>query len=716
MKIIFYLVLSLATSISFSQNTISGKITDKKGNPLNGANVYLDGTYDGSTSDALGNFSFITSEKGLQNLKITLLDFESYSENIDVSNAKNKLFKLRESVNTLDAVVITAGRFEAGGKSKVSVLKPIDIVTTAGSNADIVAALQTLGGTQLSPESGRLLVRGGEADETQTYVDGLRVAQPYGASAVNTPTRGRFSPFLFTGMSFSTGGYSAEYGEALSSVLILDTQNEVDADKTELSFMTVGGGAGNTKKWKKSSISSNVSYINLAPYQAVIPQDLQFNKPFQSISGESVYRYNFENGILKIYGAFDNQTLNLNQFNLDSQKDVLFDLLNNNLYINSSFKGRFGTNWDLTTGLSYGYSQNKIGLDSDKIGNTEHAVHFKFKIKKSISDRFKLTFGADFFNTNFEENFNQATGFAFSSSYNSNISAGYVESDIFFSKRLAAKVGFRASSNSMLKEFLIAPRASLAYKLNKTSQVSFAYGDFTQAPRQDILKYTSNIESEKTTHYIFNFMYAKNNKTFRAEVYQKDYRDLVKFNTNGSQFNSVFDNSGTGYARGLDLLWRDNNSITNLEYWVSYSFIDTKRNYRNFSETTTPSFVANHTASFVTKYWIQDWKSQIGFTHSFSSGRPYTNPNQAGFMNSRTKQFNNLSFNWAYLLTSQKIIYFSMTNVLGTQNVFGYEYANNPVNGVYASRPIVPTADRFFFIGFFWTISKNKKDNQLRNL
>lgn len=350
------------------------------------------------------------------------------------------------------------------------------------------------------------------------------------------------------------------------------------------------------------------------------------------------------------------------------------------------------------------------------MGNIEHATHFKLKVKKSISDRFKLTFGADFFNTNFEENFNQANGFAFSSSYNANISAGYVESDIFFSKRLAAKVGIRASNNSMLKEFLIAPRASIAYKLNKTSQLSFAFGDFTQAPRQDILKYTSNIESEKTTHYIFNFMYAKNNKTFRAEIYQKDYRDLVKFNTNGSQFNSVFDNSGTGYARGLDLLWRDNNSIKNLEYWVSYSYIDTKRNYRNFPETATPSFVADHTASFVTKYWIQDWKSQIGFTHSFSSGRPYTNPNQAGFMNSRTKQFNNLSFNWAYLLTSQKIIYFSITNVLRTQNVFGYEYANNPVNGVYASRPIVPTADRFFFIGFFWTISKDKKDNQLRNL
>ena len=716
MKIFLYFLIFSVGSVSLSQNTISGRILDKKGNPLQKANVFLEGTYDGSYSDASGTFSFVTTEKGMLVLKITLLNFESYSENIDVSDSKNKAYKLRESVNTLDAVVITAGRFEAGGKSRVSVLKPLDIVTTAGANADIVAALQTLGGTQLSPESGRLLVRGGEADETQTFIDGVRVAQPYGASAANTPARGRFSPFLFNGMSFSTGGYSAEYGEALSSILILDTQNEVDADKIELSFMTVGLGAGKTKKWKKSSISSNASYTNLAPYQAIIPQDIKFNKPFQSVAGESVYRYNFNNGILKVYGAFDHQTLNLNQLNLNSQKDVLFNLTNNNLYINSTFSGRFGTNWDLTSGIGYGYSQNKIGFDDDRIGNREHATHFKIKIKKSISDRFKLTFGADFFNTNFEETFKAANGFTFSSSYNANIAAGYVEGDIFFSKKFAAKFGLRASNNSMLKESLFAPRASLAYKITKTSQFSFAYGDFTQAPRQDILKYTNQIKSEKTTHYIFNFMYAKNNKTFRAEVYQKDYRDLVKFNTIISEFNSVFDNSGTGYARGLDLLWRDNNSFKHLEYWISYSYIDTKRNYRNFSESATPSFVADHTASLVTKYWISEWKSQIGFSHSFSSGRPYTDPNQPGFQNSRTKMFNNLSFNWAYLLTSQKILYFSMTNVLGTNNIFGYEYANNPVNGVFAGRPVVPTADRFFFVGFFWTISKNKKDNQLRNL
>jgi hypothetical protein len=331
----------------------------------------------------------------------------------------------------------------------------------------------------------------------------------------------------------------------------------------------------------------------------------------------------------------------------------------------------------------------------------------------------KLSFGADYFVTQFNEDFKENSGSVFTNGYDANIAAVYTEADIFFSKKWAAKVGLRASNNDLLNETAISPRISFAYKMAKNSQFSFAYGDFTQTPNAEYIKYSNNnqFESEKASHYILNFQYNKNGKTFRAETYYKEYRDLVKFDTQMAAYNSVYDNSGSGYAKGLDLFWRDGKSIKNLEYWVSYSYIDTERDYKNFSSQVTPSFVADHSLSIVTKYWINDWKSQIGFTNSYSSGRPYNNPNETKFMNGKTKSYNSLSFNWAYLLSQQKILYFSVSNVLGSQNVFGYEYANNPDNtGFYNRKEIVPTADRFFFVGFFWTISNDKKDNQLRNL
>jgi hypothetical protein len=717
-SIFIFAILLFSTSI-FSQNTISGKVVDEKGKPVSGANVFIEGTYDGASTTETGDFSFTTTVKGNQTLVVSFLIYETSRTVIDVANFQNKTIKLRESVTSLDAVVITAGTLEAGDKARVSVLKPLDIVTTAGSAGNIIAALQTLPGTQTVGEDGRLFVRGGEANETQTFVDGIRVAQPYGATTNNVPTRGRFSPFLFSGMSFSTGGYSAEYGEALSSVLLLNTQDEPDQNKTEISLMTVGLGIGNTQKWAKSSLSVNANYLNLAPYQAAIPQNVDWNSPFQSLSGETVYRYNFNNGILKVYAAFDSSKFDINQESINSAEKIRVDLNNNNFYLNSSYKGVFGNNWQITSGLSYGYSNNKINLDSDKVANDENAAHLKLKLRKSFSERVKLSFGADYFVTQFNEDFNENSGSVFTNGYDANIAAIYTEADIFFSKKWAAKVGVRASNNDFLDETAISPRISFAYKMAKNSQFSFAYGDFTQTPSAEYIKYSNNnqFESEKASHYILNFQYNKNGKTFRAETYYKDYRDLVKFDTKMAAFNSVYDNFGSGYAKGLDLFWRDGKSIKNLEYWVSYSYIDTERDYKNFSSQVTPSFVADHSLSIVTKYWINDWKSQIGFTNSYSSGRPYNNPNETKFMNGKTKSYNSLSFNWAYLLSQQKILYFSVSNVLGSQNVFGYEYANNPDNaGFYNRKEIIPTADRFFFVGFFWTISNDKKDNQLRNL
>ena len=719
MKSIFTLTILLFATTIFSQNSLSGRIVDEKGNPVAGANVFIEGTYDGTSSLENGEFNFTTTTSGKQTLVVSFLIFETLKTVIDVTDFKNKTIKLRENVTSLDAVVVTAGTLEAGDKSRVSVLKPLDIVTTAGSAGNIIAALQTLPGTQSVGEDGRLFVRGGEANETQTFVDGVRVAQPYGASTQNLPTRGRFSPFLFSGISFSTGGYSAEYGEALSSVLILNTQDEPDQNKTDIALMTVGLGVGNTQKWNKSSLSVNANYINLAPYQAIIPQNVDWNRPFQSLSGESVYRYNFNTGILKFYAAFDSSKFDINQENINSVAKMRVNLNNTNFYMNTSYKGNFGNNWQLTTGLSYGNSQNKIGIDLNDVKNTENAAHLKLKLKKNFSDRFKLSFGADYFATQFNEDYNEYLGTTNTSGYNSNIAAVYSEMDIFFSKKLAAKVGFRASNNDLLKENTISPRISLAYKIAKNSQFSLAYGDFTQTPSVDYIKYSKfhQFESEKASHYILNFQYNKEGKTFRAEAYYKDYSNLVKYDTQIAQYNSVYNNNGLGYAKGLDLFWRDGKSIKNLEYWISYSYIDTKRDYKNFPTQATPSFVANTNLSVVTKYWISDWKSQIGFTNSYSSGRPYNNPNEVTFMNGKTKSYTNLSFNWAYLLTTQKILYFSVSNVLGAQNVFGYDYAKNPdATGYYNRKEITPTADRFFFVGFFWTISQNKKDNQLKNL
>src|SRR5690554_1417602 len=325
-------VLGLIPYLLVSQTIISGTVTDSKGIPLVGANVYLEGTYDGSSVDESGKFSFETSEEGQQTLNVTYVSFEPFKLTDEVSNMKNLTIKLREDVNSLETVTLSAGTFSAGDNSKISVLKPMDIVTTASAMGDFVGALQTLPGTTTVAEDGRLFVRGGEAGETQIFIDGIRVFTPYSPTTNNAPTRGRYSPFLFDGITFSTGGYSAEYGQALSSVLLLNIIDEPTQNKTDIAIMSVGVGLGHTKKWEKSSLSVNASYINLAPYTAVFPDRNDWKKPFETTSGEAVFRQQIGDGLLKIYGAFDTSDFELNQEDINQPEGVDFKLNNQNFY------------------------------------------------------------------------------------------------------------------------------------------------------------------------------------------------------------------------------------------------------------------------------------------------------------------------------------------------------------------------------------------------
>jgi len=709
----------LFSTLIIAQTSISGTVYDEKNNPITGANVYLEGSYDGASTDANGNFSFATTENGTQTLIVSAISYETHYELGDVVFLKNLQITLKETINQLTGVTLTAGSFEAGDNSKVSVLKPLDIVTTAGAVGDFVGALQTLPGTSTVSEDGRLFVRGGSAGETQVFIDGLRVYQPFSATANNIPTRGRFSPFLFKGITFSTGGYSAEYGQALSSVLLLNTTDAPEQEKTDISLMSVGGGVGHTKIWGNESLSINTSYINLAPYESLIPsnQGIRWNKPYESISGEAVFRSKGENNIFKLYTGFNHSDLDIEQEDINFEEFVQFRLKNNNLYFNSSYKQFMENEWTLTAGASISSDSNEIALLVDGIEAKEIGTHLKLKLKKNFSSRFQLNFGGEYFKLDYEDSFLAGDGFSFNSDYNDNLIAAFTEADIFFSNRFAMKLGLRGEHSKAIQAFNLAPRLSLAYKSSENGQFSMAYGDFYQNPNTEIAKFNTLLDSEKTSHYIVNYQYTVDGKTFRAEAYYKDYDRLVKYDTERPQFDSNYTNLGSGYATGLDVFWRDNKNIKNLDYWISYSYLDTERNYLNFREKATPNFAPKHNFSVVTKYWINDWRSQVGFSYTHASGRPYDNPNTNEFLAGKTKPYNNLSLNWAYLISQQKILYFSINNALGITNVNGYQYADAPnSNGVFDRRTIRPSADTFFFVGFFWTISSDKSSNQLDNL
>ncbi len=717
MKALLFVFVLLCVQ-AYGQVKLTGLISNADGEALPGVNVFLVDTYDGTSTDDQGKFEFSTTEKGERTLQATFVGFKPYKQQIKIVDRDFQFeIILEEEINELKAVTITAGAFSASDESRRTVFRALDIATTAGATADIAGALNTLPGTQKVGESGRLFVRGGDGNETRTFIDGLVVLDAYSPAAPNTPSRGRFLPFMFKGMSFSTGGYSAEYGQALSAALVLDSKDKAERTRTDFGILSVGGDVGHTQAWDRGSLAGKIQYTNLRPYVGMIRQEIDWKDAPASLEGSSAFRHTVgKNGVIKFYGNFSHSNFSLFNHDIDDDtKKEFFDLTNNYRYLNGFYKNALNTAWSIRGGFSYTYLQNKKQISSATFEQVEKGLHLKTALEGSLSDHVELKTGVEIISRSFNQSgLDTVTTQSLHANFEEDITAIFAEADVYASNCFVVRTGGRMEHNNLIQKLTVDPRLSLAYKVDSNGQISIAYGKFRQSPRNEYLMNDHKLNPEKADHYIINYQYVKNNKTFRIETYYKKYTHLIRF-LDGDPRN--LSNLGSGDAKGIELFWRDNGSVNNLDYWITYSYLDTKRHYLDFPFRATPGFASKHNASIVGKYFVPKIKSQLGFTYSFTSGRPYNDPNVAAFNMLRTPNYADLSFNWSYLPSPSVIVYFSCTNVLGRDNIFGYEYSDVPTQeGHFNGRAIRQPAPRFLFLGIFITLSKDKSVNQLPDL
>ncbi len=702
-----YTILTFLVASASAQSIITGVVTDSDGTPLPGANVYLQGTYDGGSTDEKGVFNFQTNETDEQILIVSMLGFLDYQREVICSGSQIVIdIKMEEAFNKLQAVEITAGAMEASDEKRSVVFKPLDIVTTAGALGDVVGALNTLPGTSVNTNDGRLLVRGGNADETAIFFDGLKVNNAYGSTVSGIPTRTRFSPQLFKGTFFSTGGYSAEYGQALSSVLALNTLDMPIRDQSDLSLMSVGGAFSHTEVLDKDAFTLNGSYTNLAPYMGIVPQNLGWKKAPESYNLEGLYRHPLgKRSLVKLYYTHQASQMKVFQTQPGTEAKQLQGVKNRFNYANASLRHSFNHQWLLKGGVSYSHNFDRFSLDSLQANRKETLLHLKARLSWFATERLQFHTGIEQYQQSFSESMEKmARNIVLP------LTAGHLESQYFFTEKLTLKAGLRLEAQQ--DHVKLMPRLSGAYQLSKHQQVSAAYGSFLQNQEIPSLLVNPTLDQSQSTHYLLNYQWSQNNRTLRAEIFQKDYDYLIRYTAS-----EPLNTSGEGFARGFDLFYRDQESVRNLDFWITYSFIDSKRVYKSYFEPVQPSFAPKHNFSIVGKYWIEQLNSQLGMSWQANDGYSYDNPNLPGQMESKTKAFAGLNLNWSYLPKPNLILHFAVNNVLGRQNVFGYSYADQPnASGQYASLPVMAPADRFFFVGVFITLSEDKKANQLNNL
>jgi hypothetical protein len=701
-------LLFLLAANAFSQSRIQGTVLDENNKPVSYANVYIEGSVDGTSSDEEGKFTLETDCKGSITLIASFVGYKPYSVTSDISGLNNLTIKLKADLTNLKEIVVVAGNFQLKGGSNVEEKNAIDLVTVAGSEGDLYKSITNLPGAQISGTDGKLQVRGGSSHETQTYIDEMHVMSPYTSMPANTAVRGRHSTFIFDAINFSTGGFSSEYAQSLSGVLPLSTKDESPVTKTGASFTSVGLGTGGTKAWDKGSASFDVNYTNLEPYTKLIfPKEKpDWDKYYQGISAANQFRFKLgDKAYLKTYFTYDKTLFKKKETIPFSGIDRKLDFDEDNLYLNSTFKKRFKNGINYFAGAAY--SWNKKNIDNARVPNDifksdEKELHLKTKAEKRFSGLYRLGIGVEALVKGYEITYRDEE--KINRDVNHNIEGLFVSNDFNLSDRLLLSASSRVEYASLDKSLAILPRIALNYNIEKDIVVSAVAGKYQQTSPGDYLIYNNHLSQENTTQYMVSAHKSITNyRVFRVEAYYKKYNKLTTI-TDGSYYSD-----GRGYSRGIDLLYKDGFRTGNkqgLEYMLSYSFNDSERRYAEYGEKVIPPYVTKHNASVMLRYSNERLKSIIGVTNRFAGGRPYHDPNSQGVMNKTTPVYNSLDISWTVLAHKRLIIYASASNILGRDNIFGYNYNSRPdASGRYEAQPVKSYQKNFFFIGFFWTLS-----------
>ena len=732
-RIISLLFFLAFTGVLFSQITISGNVLGKHGKPLKDVSVTLKDTYDGATTDENGNYSFQTSEKGNQILVFSNPKFIEVEKSVQLEDKNLSVnTQLKESVSEIDAVVISAGSIEASDKKRATtLLTPIDIYTTAGANGQISSALETLPGVQKVGETEGLFVRGGTGSETKFFMDGNLINNYFTNSVPGIAGRDRLNTSLFKGNVFSSGGYSALYGQALSSVLALESIDFPDQNSADfgVSPIFISGGLQKVNPEKTHSYGFSLGYSNLELMQKIFKFNTNFDKAPNGFGGNINFRIKTKSGgMIKYYGSYDGNKLALSNPSLETGTETeKIKLDGKNSFHSLSYREKFGK-YAVSLGSSYTYNNNDLNFTNiftngntynNEIDATGNYFNAKAVVERKLFKISNVKAGIEFNNTQ-EKTFVSSANVRYP--YQDHITSLFAETDLGISNNFSLKIGARAENSSVIDRWNFAPRVAMAYRISKEWTTSFAYGKFFQNPESKYFNplYTANYQ--KADHYIYQIQRSAEGRSLRMEAFYKNYGDLIK--TKSDNYRPVADsNNGYGYAKGIEFFWRDKKTFTNIDYWVSYSYLDSKRDFLNYTQSLFPNFAAKHTVSLVAKKFLTDWKTGFNMSYNYSHGRPYYNfVNSNGTVTLRdsglVKDYNSLNFSLNYLPNLGKkdaksfaVWVLSVTNVLGNKTEYGYNFSSDGLR----SSVIKPPVNTFVFVGLFISFGIDKTQEAINS-
>jgi len=693
-RIIFFaVILSVfnAAPQSYAQKfLIHGIITDADNNPLEYANVYIQNSVDGSISNEKGEFNFKTSMSGTHILICSYIGFKTFQKEISIKKGGEIWVEisLKKEVIKGKTLTVTASSFTAGGdtEEKGVTLSAMDVVRTPGSAADIFWAIKSFPGLQQVEEGAGLFVRGGDVSETAFYLDGALLQHPYKYESPTGGFFGTFNPFLLKGTYFSSGGFTTEYGNALSGVLAMQSRDLPSQFQcgiglglaAESVFITVpvihdtfgfslSGNLSNTKMM----FDLNGSEKDFSHYPSSF--DFNFNCVYKPDKNSKlkmfIFREDDKVGVevedpefsTHFLGDGSNRLYNL-QFSTLLSKNII---LQANTALTRYIKGQHLGVLDLD--LEDRFLQARCEVEGKiraglSVKSGIEVYQYKTLIKGTVPlIRDNVDPSALFHRVNTD--------------YASNRKNFFIQGSILTPLGLKCIPGLRMEYESITDSYTLDPRISIVLPITLNFSITAAYGQYHQFPDPQYYDpYVGNPElfEMKSIHKVAGFNYEKGNTIVRIEAYYKDYKNLLLEDRVEN-----YTNQGKGYSKGLDFFVKKR--ISSISGWISYSWLEAKRKWMDLPIMASPYFDITHNINTVITADLGK-NISLGIRYRYATGKPYTSK-KGVYHDKRVPSYENMDVNLSWIHSffgkDMTIVYCAVSNLLGRVNIFDYRYSSD---------------------------------------
>lgn len=370
-KILTYLLLTILISPLLAQSKLRvfGYVIDNNNRGIELANVYLDKTTVGTTTNQNGYYELSTTVKDSVTIVFSLLGYETIRHTLYPKQAVMQIsVELRPTSTQIQDLDVVAQRRQT---STMDYLDPLKSKLIPNISGNFESILITFAGVTSNNElSSQYNVRGGNFDENIVYVNGIEVYRPLLVRAGQQEGLSFINNDMVQKVGFSSGAFNAEYGDKMSSVLDIEYKKPTEFESSvSMSLLGATAYVGTSKN--KFTQLHGIRYKTSAYLLGSLDTEGEYNPSFIDYQGYFTYKLS-EKSEMTFLGNFSQNIFNF----VPTTRETNFGTYNMGRKLTIFFEGQEKDIFRTAFGaLSYHYhpQQNiKLSLTSSAFQTDEN--------------------------------------------------------------------------------------------------------------------------------------------------------------------------------------------------------------------------------------------------------------------------------------------------------------------------------------------------------